>query len=620
MTIDRTKVNILDIAVPYKFNKILKEPDKNIKIIGIDTETYKGKCKLICNSLGKYKVTESFNDCIEFLTDYSHDSKTNVFWNINYDFFAIIKFLPKEQIEIIYSLQKIDLDDYKISWIPNKYFSIIKNHHKYEFFDLMQFYNSSLDSAGETYLKERKIKFDASRLNDLKVWKNEFENIKKYCIQDCKLTANLGLLLNKKFNEIGIDFSKPYSIASISSQWVKRNCIIPPYKREQYQEYAFKSYYGGRFEIFKKGFFDKVYEIDINSAYPSQIVNLLDISKGYWKYKKEIDFDFDIGFLKCKIDINSDYICPLAFKNKGQNLFPNFNSKEIYITLDEYNFINKLDGCNIKFIDGWFFKAKEKIYPFEKFKELYKLKDKIKNIDKVLYNIYKIIMNAFYGKTIELRAKWEKCEKGFAGEILEVMEGNEKGLYEKKYKIGQFFNPVYASLITSRTRLQLLEELYKNKKSCIASFTDSIFLTSSPDENIINNKLGGWDLKGIGELLMIQCGVYTFKTEKETKTRFRGFFLDENNDDKKKKDHTNFIEWFSNNLYETKLSKTLLKPQSLGESLLHENTCEFLDFNNFVSSEKVLNINADKKRKWDRDAKNCGDLLCNQIDSIPLEI
>ena len=51
---------------------------------------------------------------------------------------------------------------------------------------------------------------------------------------------------------------------------------------------AYRSYYGGRFEILKRGFIGKGYLYDINSAYPYALTQIPDLSKGKWIKQKRI--------------------------------------------------------------------------------------------------------------------------------------------------------------------------------------------------------------------------------------------------------------------------------------------------------------------------------------------
>ncbi|GAH06895.1 unnamed protein product, partial [marine sediment metagenome] len=62
------------------------------RIIGVDTETYKGTCKLIANSEGKYILNPSFHDCLKFLFYLADKNKTyRFFYNLDFDITSILK-------------------------------------------------------------------------------------------------------------------------------------------------------------------------------------------------------------------------------------------------------------------------------------------------------------------------------------------------------------------------------------------------------------------------------------------------------------------------------------------------------------------------------------------------
>ena len=76
---------------------------------------------------------------------------------------------------------------------------------------------------------------------------------------------------------------------------------IPFFKELPYdlQEFAWNSYFGGRFEIIQRGFIGKAWIYDINSAYPYALSKIPDITKGNWVYgMQEIDDKALLGFFK----------------------------------------------------------------------------------------------------------------------------------------------------------------------------------------------------------------------------------------------------------------------------------------------------------------------------------
>ena len=69
------------------------------------------------------------------------------------------------------------------------------------------------------------------------------------------------------------------------------------------QDIAFKSYFGGRFEILKRGFIGQAYLYDINSAYPDAITKISDLTDGKWSNRKTIHPHAKLGFFKILADI-----------------------------------------------------------------------------------------------------------------------------------------------------------------------------------------------------------------------------------------------------------------------------------------------------------------------------
>jgi len=100
---------------------------KNHDIIGWDTETYKGYARLIANSTGQYLIIEeqkvsedTFARILQFLTKKTWRGTHGFFWNIDYDFFAILKYAGENFAKELYENGEAKWKDYKISYIPKK--------------------------------------------------------------------------------------------------------------------------------------------------------------------------------------------------------------------------------------------------------------------------------------------------------------------------------------------------------------------------------------------------------------------------------------------------------------------------------------------------------------------
>jgi len=589
----------------------------NISVRAFDTETLDGYVKLIACSDGNYVYfddlqSENIDVILKFMTQEKYRDTLNFFYNIDFDIAAIIKYLPDNELKQLISLNHVEYKDYKISYVPKKAFTIRRSKKVWRYFDLWQYYRLSLENAVKQYISadEGKDPIDRKKLGeDANYWLKHKDAIIKYCIKDAALTQKLGELMQDKLNALGISFDVPYSTGTISVRYFAKYYKYPRFTPTEWNKYAYLTYFGGRFEVTRKGVVDHVVIQDINSAYPYQISHLIDIEKGVWQHTKKLDEDADIGFYKIVIEKSPDHpIQPFSFRDNGLVYYPQFDNIVHYTTLDELIFaLDNYDDIEIKILDGWNFYAKEVVYPFKSITEIYEHRKKIKKSDPVMQLVLKIIMNSLYGKFAE------KTEGIYEVELEEADDFLFFGKYipvTSKLRPGKVFNPVYASLITARTRVMLLEEAVDYPDYVVAMFTDSLIST----KQIIKptSQLGGWDNEGEGEALIIGCGVYTVRDLNKgyLKTRLRGMHVDFDNidlfkiaEENKSKSKVE-IEW-----------KKSIRPK---EAVLFKNKYDLKDINHFISYQKQLHVRMDRKRIWYNDPLTFGQLLKDTYESEPI--
>jgi hypothetical protein len=598
----------LELRKSKKFTNKIKY--KNI--IGFDTETVNGKAILLCSSDGRGIWVNNIEDILKYLTQRKFFSTLNFFWNIDYDFFAIVKYLPSELLDFLYEYKAIIYKDYFIKWIPRKFFSITKNgRDTVKFFDLWQFYRMSLNEAAQKYLKDKKDDIDVERVEDYLKSSVGKAKLFSYCFRDTVLTAKLGSILQEKLNVLGIDFSKPYSSGYISMKYFFAGKKTPFFKKEEYQLYAFLSYYGGRFEVLKRGYFPKVYQYDINSAYPYYIKNLIDLRYGEWKKSTDLDLDNAYyGFARINItEYINEIISPIPWRNKNLLIFPNFEEPtEHYLSFPEIRLLEKIGG-EFDVIDSYAFYPTELVYPFRKIEELYnKRKEVKKNGDRIFDLVLKIIMNSLYGKFAEKHERVITKLKEFRD--AQKVEIGDKYFYAKLIKRpGLLFCPVYAAYITAQTRTQLLETCLDNIDSIVMFATDSVLTTKPFIEE--NENLGGWKLETKGEAIVLMSGVYTVRNEYEKKSRFRGFPM---------KNDFDFFEILEKNKDKDKIEIDFEKVVKLGEVIAFHNIYNTDDLNIFTTEVKQLSCLSDEKRDWLGQPLTFAELLEKQYDSVPKTI
>ena len=615
MLINRNKIDF-DTLRFRKYGMKIPTRKKNHPVNGLDIETYRGYAKLITDSDGNYIFPKSIDDALAFLTRKSLRSHHNFFFNIRFDFQAIIKLFDRESINILnnpveyydYKIHKEDkkrlielyktseliYKDYKIKYIPKKLLSITKSGHVHKFYDVNNFYESSLDECVTRYLgKEKNVEhIDRPRLNkDLQYWKDNPSNIKKYCVSDSVLAKELGVLLQKEVIHLfGFPAQQYLSKASLSKEYFRRKCDINDTKNTHKPAlaFAFNSYHGGRFEIIKRGYFKHAELLDINSAYPYHISKLVDYSGSRWYKVSEPDLDSLYGFYFCEVDVPYDTFTPLPFILPVEATVYPYGKFMTTLTKNEIIAYSKYIDIDVKI--GYENHGKSEKYLFkDAIDTLYTVKKETPKTH-YKYDLIKKIMNSLYGAFYE------------------------KTIIENIRYVGKLFNPVYASEVTANTRIQLFEQAIKHANHVIGFATDSILYDTSIDATT-NDKIGGWGVDGSGETIVLRSGIYKIGG----KLKSRGF----GRKSKIKTPYGTFNSIFDYILEQPSLTEYevwIERPVNLGEALLHPKITNVKDINIWKRFPYKININRDVKRLWNDEFENGGELFTKMIDSSPIPI
>jgi len=668
---DKIKTNNYDEII---FRKVKNYQHKAIHQkypVAFDTETIKGKMFTICDSEGnenninvdtlriENQLEETLKPLGEILENMYNTGKKslNVFFNLGYDFNAIIAHLPKSEREFFAQYgYTIYNDQWYISGIPGKSIDLahaikiksIKQEkgiftietetetketkrdyrvyrnlnneqfiidNKVKWFDLWQFFkyeigSSSLDACSFKYLGAKKTDIEFFGYNKGNLPLDNL--VVAYCLQDCDLTAKLCKIIIEACNDIGLIFNTPYSCATISADYffVNQKLVNPNlflysggkfnYKSHDIFRYAFNAYKGGRTEVTKRGYYEDVYEYDVCSMYPTNMCKLYDIFSCNWmfisdnKELKSIDPDnIAYGFFNCDIELNNNYVNPLPFANKGYYIYGYGKYQDYYLSLPEIEQIERLNLGKVIIKNGWVgLKTVKDAYPFKPIIEtLYKKRKEYAKTD-FRNSLIKIILNSIYGRFIEVNKNidMEIDNINLDEDDFDIMN---EDIIKKTYTAGKFFCSPYACYITALSRTKLFDQIYPNKDSFIASFTDSIFSTKPLIENStfkIGGNLGDWE-NDKGELLIIGSGVYRMEySTGKNKLRTRGFHIKENLGGA---DTFGLNGFDLENLILEGVEQT--KVMKLKESIIQDKQD---DFNTFISSYKELAKNFDKKRLW----------------------
>jgi hypothetical protein len=485
---------------------------------------------------------------------------------------VILKTVPKTTLALEGKQLEFEYDGVKFDYLYRKSLRLSHGHRTVYLYDCSPLYGrGSLEDMATRYLGEGKRyegKYQDKRF-PLSLSRNEADEILRYCILDARLTSRLAKQWISTFREeFGFYPQRYFSAGSIMAEYVERELkTFPSFTVAPFsvQKAAYSAYYGGRFEVFRRGFFENAYHYDINSAYPYALSRLPDLSKGVWN---SVDGNTahagTIGFYKIETSIPPDtQIGPFMFRF-GQKVFSPTGKYLTWVTSSELETVSR-EWYRI--LEGYEWRGNSKP------SELGRLMDRLFLIrtqkEEPKRSVYRILINSIYGKTAQITPK-----------------------------VGRLFSPVVAAYTTGTCRAMVYQAMNQKPNAIVACATDAVF-SLEPLDLPIGKALGEWTFTPAKSLIFFMNGLY-FEDEK---VRSRGFspkmVLDDGS--------TVIMTPDSIKVYE-KEGKAYFKivnrkPNSLLESLQSKT----LNFAEFTLREREIDLNADSKRVWDHEIRHLGE-------------
>lgn len=554
---------------------------KEIKILTIDTETYRG----LIGGLKKIAIYDgqevvygnSFSEISYVIENYNRIGyDTHVYiHNLEFDLRKIPEFLEKGFINWKNSLlingkvAKIDTqlctlhDSFKLLPLSLKKLS--------ESFEVE---NGKLDLVDEIikrykeYIvyKDNEIDRNATLVNFLDKCEIDNDLFLEYLGYD---VISLYEVLERFRNLLKMDlkdFVKRVSTASISRFVFKNGFHGKNFKGEfssktdyemlcsykwQYdletEEFIRMSYCGGRTEVFIPKLLKKGKHYDVNSLYPSQMKGEFPIGKPammynsnkakrtYEKWKKNRE---GLGFVNCAVFIPIQNIPPLPVK-MGKLTFPCGYVFGTW-TYEELEYAER--ECRVKIIEFYACCHFRQTYPvFERFIDtMYKIKEQAtKDENEGLRTISKLLQNTGYGYTGMRRDDKTALDFVENAELHDKISfiDSELGFLEYPAQINADYIQVQvASYVTSRARLVWLKaakHIEERGGNVYYGDTDSIVTDIELEKEFVSKtELGKWDLeKEPCKGLFLKAKVYVELLEGgESKVKFKGIGKDTQKD------------------------------------------------------------------------------------------
>jgi hypothetical protein len=610
----------------------------------------------------------SKTELLSFLTKSRFRNAVNVWYNMSFDADVILNVIlsERQQTELCTQNQttvRCKGVEYEITRIEGKIWKIKDTHDNvYSFYDISQFFYQSLDDAAESWLGENKTEgVDTSRFDERSYVRDNYSKIKEYAEKDAVLTRRLADELIRHAERLDIPMSKPISTGYIGEAYLDEKEIKPDFGNTPYQKMFWKSYYGGRFEVFERGNIGEVVAPDINSAYPAVMSELPNPSSLLWEYRdneSESADGFtvndlegaDYGVVEVTVSNNPEKkIQPFGKKINGRLTFPVMRNERITVLKELFVFAVRNGYLqDFELHNCWLgYETEETEFPFDFVKELYADRKQAEYVEgkPKKGKLIKIILNSLYGKTCQTTEKVEleripeegleldedtepwkhpKTAFNYSGDIRQNIREDE--LLVCSQEAGKRFNPFLASYITGMTRLKLHRTVERAGlvDDTVMFATDCIMVRKEPYERSdfsdymksvdadnfnredAKNALGLWDFDYSGSAFVVGSGVYEVELDDGgvyQKTRgFKQGELDGRLKDLAEK-------------HEKGIPISNTRPLTMNEVL---SKTDGSSVGVFTEHEKELKPDFDEKRIWENRSTSFSNLLSQTETSKPL--
>ncbi len=317
---------------------------------------------------------------LDFLLSFSSEDRILGFSHLDYDVANLLTMidLTHKDLERLCDKERLIIPPYYIKYYKGKMFGIDKGFgegHPYAIFSDLSQYDSELDHVEDRH--------DADYFFD------KVKKAQKIGGEVYEILVSLGLSPNSLISPANA--YKP----KLEALYLPTLRDIPP----EASELAYEACSGNWTEVFKRGYFPQVTDMDITSAYTFQASKLLDLRYGSWLHRSDYQPEATYGYCKCEVSIDSEF-SPVAYEYRDKQSTPK-GIFERSLNKGMIDFVNEYVGI-ATCIDGWWFFSNSKKRPLEKpIMELYAEKQKAEGLRK---EIIKRVMNgSFYGGFIQTK-------------------------------------------------------------------------------------------------------------------------------------------------------------------------------------------------------------------------
>jgi len=461
---------------------------------------------LFGNSDGVYVSAPSLStvECLTLLIQKSDIDAIHFGFAFGYDVNMILVDLSKNHLRILREKNSVLWKRWRIEYVPRKWFLVTDRPTKktVRIWDPWSFFMTSALNAWKQYNVNVSAELIAGKETRSNRGYDELEEDIAYWREENIAYVELLEKLRESLHAAGLYISAwhgPGAIASYSmaKHGIAKRMAKSPDDVNLASQYA---YGGGRFELFKVGRANcKVYEYDINSAYPFAISLLPNLSRGRWQHVRSVSTIAKFGVYKVSFRVNpfdpiANFHRPMPFFHRdprGGISFPCV--VETWVWSPELWGKRNFPGITIQ--EGWEFIEDDET-------DNYEIRKRYKQEGNPAQLALKLQMNSMYGKMAQ-RVGWN----------------------EEKRTAPKWHQLEWAGWVTSYCRSMVYRAALYSGMDLVAFETDAIFATCSIREKLdIGTGLGQWDETVFDDFVYLQSGArFGLMSNGTWEEKYRGF-------------------------------------------------------------------------------------------------
>jgi hypothetical protein len=435
-------------------------------------------------------------ECLDFLIGLSTRDVRLCGYYLSYDWTKILADLPDEDLYRLFrpdtrahedrkGFEWITWGDYRIHWLAHAMW-VANDERSVVVWDLGRFYQGPFVGALKDWGIAPEVQARIQAMKDKRstfTWRQR-KKIREYCLSECRALSELATALERAHTDAGVVPRSWHGPGSTAGALLHRHGISEMRGSHPAPVLAAAqiAYVGGRAEIACSGKIDRpVYGYDITSAYPYHASSLPCLMHSrWWRVGSERVLEREhVGIVCGDIDrCNSDW-GPLPVRLRtGAIVFPRGGARG-YWYRDEWLQARSWPNSRLRFDHAFVLRCECECRPF-----------------------------AFLRSVFEERLRVGKSTG--AGKILKLAMNSVYGKLAQNAGSGQYQSRIWAGMITSGTRAQVLSLMAQHKRldSVIMVATDGVFSTEERDTPGPIT-LGGWERSDYPDgVTLVRPGIY----------------------------------------------------------------------------------------------------------------